>query len=177
MIEWQFISFLYACDHTQKLVHNILLLSAVITTTCNTDGDIELSNAIFDYDDTAFSVYSFIARVDYCYNGTLSGICDAGWSEEDAVVACRRYGNGLSKPYGIFPIWGVVYYGTVCVLIPVSEALTGLPYGPTVPVIENVMCNGSEYSLDQCLTSPPGQVSQECIDSTTRAAGVQCYQG
>ena len=72
--------------------------------TCYTDGDIELSNSIFDYDDTAFSVYSFIARVDYCYNGTLSGICDAGWSEEDAVVACRRYGDGLSKPCGIFTI-------------------------------------------------------------------------
>ena len=80
----------------------VLLLSAVVTI-CYNDGDIELSTFTYDYY-TADFVYSFIARVDYCYNRTLSGICDAGWSEEDAVVACRRYGDRLCKPCGIFTI-------------------------------------------------------------------------
>ena len=65
----------------------------------------------------------------------------------------------------------------VFVTIAVSKAITGLSYGPRVPLIENVMCNGSEYMLDQCQTSEPGQVSQVCTESSTRAAGVRCYQG
>ena len=153
----------------------ILLLSAVITT-CYNEDDIQLSTFTYDYDTTDF-VYSFIARVDYCYNGTLSGICDAGWSEEDAVVACRRYGDGICKACKILTIWVWCIMALCVFFIPVSEARTGLAYGPRIPVIENVMCDGSEYSLDQCLTSPPGQVSQECIASPTRAAGVRCYQG
>ena len=73
-----------------------------VVTMCYNDGDIELSTFTY-HDDTTDFVYSFIARVDYCYNRTLGGICDAGWSEEDAVVACRRNGNGLCKACRIFP--------------------------------------------------------------------------
>ena len=39
------------------------------------------------------------------------------------------------------------------------------------------MCNGSEDSLEECLTMEPGQVSPECTDSNMRAAGVRCYLG
>lgn len=35
--------------------------------------------------------------MDYCYNDTLVGICDVGWTEEDAVVACRTYGQRYRK--------------------------------------------------------------------------------
>ena len=110
------------CSYMHFIIHRYwytrlcvnLLISAVVTI-CDNDGDIELSTFPYDHDATDF-VYSIIARVDYCYNRTLRGICDAGWSEEDAVVACRRYGDRLCKPCEIFTIWGVVNYGTVHVL-------------------------------------------------------------
>ena len=59
----------------------------------------------------------------------------------------------------------------------VSDAIRGLSFGMRVPVIDNVMCNGSEVTLEQCLTVEPGNVSQECTNSSMRAAGVRCYQG
>ena len=85
-----------------------------MVTTCHNDGDIELSTLTYE-DETTDFVYSFIARVDYCYNGTLRGICDAGWSEEDAVVACRRNGDRLCKAWESFHV-GHSIHSTVCVL-------------------------------------------------------------
>lgn len=58
-------------------------------TQCYNEDYVELTN-IMDDQDTDY-VFSFIARVDYCYNMTLQGICDVGWTEEDAAVVCRSY--------------------------------------------------------------------------------------
>ena len=49
------------------------------------------------YEQSSEYVDSFVARVDYCYNGTLRGICDIGWDDEDAAVACRRNGGQYRK--------------------------------------------------------------------------------
>ena len=67
-----------------------------VMTSCFTDGDIELQNFVYE-GQTREIAYSFTARVDYCYNGTLQGICDVGWSDNDAAVACRRNGDRLRK--------------------------------------------------------------------------------
>ena len=65
-----------------------------MVTSCYNDGNFELSNFMYmDSRDTGY-VYSFEARVDYCYNETLHGVCDVGWTDEDAVVAC---GEGYCK--------------------------------------------------------------------------------
>ena len=63
---------------------------------CFNNGDIEFSNYIYDGETEEF-VYSFEARVDYCLNRTLGAVCDVGWSDEDAVVACRRNGQNLCE--------------------------------------------------------------------------------
>ena len=149
-----------------------MCISAVVTS-CYGDGDFELSNYMYMEGQDSSFVYSFEARVDYCFNQTLHGVCDVGWSNEDAAVACRRNGEGYCESTKIKS----TNISMVFVNIAVSEAITGLPYGPRVPVIDNVMCNGSEYMLDQCQTSEPGQISQACTESSTRAAGVRCYQG
>ena len=66
-----------------------------VLTNCYPSGSIQFSN--FMYEDTEYG-FSFVARVDYCYNETLQGVCDVGWTEEDAAVACREYyGNGYRK--------------------------------------------------------------------------------
>ena len=54
--------------------------------------------------------------------------------------------------------------------------MTGLDYGPTVPVLENISCNGSELSFEECQRPQPGQVNSQCL-AQNRAAGVRCYQG
>ena len=65
-------------------------------TPCYNDGDIELRNFMEDRD-TDYD-FSFIARVDYCYNMTLQGICDVGWTDEDAAVVCQYfYGEGYCE--------------------------------------------------------------------------------
>ena len=57
-----------------------------------------------------------------------------------------------------------------------SDAITGLEFGSRRPVIDDVMCNGSESRLQQCTNAQPGPISSECTNSTDRAAGVRCYQ-
>jgi hypothetical protein len=98
--------------------------------------------------------FSFVARVDYCDNEILRGICDAGWTDEDAEVVCREYyGEGS-----------------------LSEAVTGLRFGSRTPIFDNVTCTGSESRLSQCSTSEFEEFSSECTNSSDRAAGVRCYQ-
>ena len=58
-----------------------------------------------------------------------------------------------------------------------SAAITGLEFGSRVPIIENVMCNGSESRLQDCPGGQPTQVSSECTNSSNRAAGVRCSIG
>lgn len=75
----------------------IVLCVPTVVTSCFADGYIELSNIMEDRD-TDYD-FSFVARVDYCYNETLRGVCDVGWNDEDAAVACRRRGEGLCKSH------------------------------------------------------------------------------
>lgn len=37
-------------------------------------------------------------RVDVCYNGTFSSVCDLNWDEVDAMILCENY---LSNTLGV----------------------------------------------------------------------------
>ena len=68
-------------------------------TRCYSSGSIQLSDFMYEERDYGFS---FVARVDYCYNETLQGVCDVGWTDEDAAVVCREYYGGYCKPEWVF---------------------------------------------------------------------------
>ena len=64
------------------------------------EGDTRLANQIYDstYDEqTGRYLSSYAGRVEVCYNGEYRPICEIGWDQLDAEVACRSVGYG--PPY------------------------------------------------------------------------------
>ena len=51
------------------------------------DGQLRLGNASIEFNS---SHYNYQGRVEVCINGTFGAICDVGWDELDAQVACRQ---------------------------------------------------------------------------------------
>ena len=82
---------------------NLLYLTGVnITTPTPTpapscyDGQLRLGNATYRY--TSDGNFYYQGRVEVCINGTFGAICDVGWDQLDAQVACRQFGyNGKHR--------------------------------------------------------------------------------
>ena len=89
-------------------------------------------------------------RVEVNYDGTWGTVCDDGWSTYDAQVVCRQLGFGSS---------GTAY----------SNAYFGQGSGPIL--LDNVACNGSEFTLAMCRHLGVGIV-RSC--SHYEDAGVRC---
>lgn len=82
-------------DYCLSGLYQAGVICTEVITPCYASGYIQLSD--YDYEQTEYGS-SFTARVDYCYNETLRGVCDVGWTDEDAAVACREYnGEGYCK--------------------------------------------------------------------------------
>ena len=66
---------------------------------------------------------------------------------------------------------------SIFVVLTDGIAVFGSPYGVAGGdiVLQDVMCNGSESSLDACPSDNLGTVDEECSDSG-RAAGVICMR-
>jgi len=78
-------------------------------------------------------------------------VCDAGWSQEDARVACRMLGYGIG--------------------IPETGSTYGLAQPDDVFKLTHVTCSGTELTLLDCLSRP----SRGCLPGNV--AGVTCFRG
>ena len=93
-------------------------------------------------------------RVEVCHNQQWGTVCDDGWSNVDANVACRHADfSGFGKPRN--SIWRKSYrhfypYSMyTCIgAIALQGAAFGLGIGPIL--LDDVRCSGSETSLYNC---------------------------
>ena len=123
---------------TVKYVNYSML---VATPTCE-EGTIRLRNG---------SQTTVLAgRIEICINNQWSAICNQGWSNFDAAVACRQLGQSTITPQGIRQAADLFGQGDVPVLI------------------SNVGCAGQEGAVIDC----PFNFVHDCL--ITDVAGVQC---
>ena len=63
------------------------------------DGQLRLGNASIWYNS---SYFYYQGRVEVCINETFGAICDVGWDELDAQVACREFGLNGKYSFHLF---------------------------------------------------------------------------
>ena len=114
-----------------------------------------------------------MGRVEVCVNRSFYTVCDAGWDNRDAQVACnRRFGSSFSKLIAIYVIR--LRYVTFMPLTIVGEVYPSIPLPPRSRYLaQDLMCNGTESSISQCRYNPPGP---ECYVGNHSAA-VACREG
>ena len=149
---------------------------------CN-DDNVQLRNQTYDYNN---GLRTYQGRVDICVNGTYLPVCDIGFDNADAQVVCSRiYGSNYGEHIKIIDINHLLenYYYSYkikmgihndCHTHAVGEVSQSFHRFPSSEYFaQNLMCNGSEYSITQCPYSPP---SQEC-NVGNHSAAVVCRPG
>ena len=114
--------------------------------------------------------------MEVCYNGTYRPVCDEGWTDSDAAVIC----NYVGYSYSYYREWDSCVTDNIKAYTPTgSEATGGMAFGLSdeAPILQNLMCNGSEYSLSDCPGYNLNGVSGEYCLSGDYQAGVRCVQG
>ena len=85
-----------------------------------------------------------------CINNQWSAICNQGWSELDAIVACRQLGQLTVASREIYQTANLFGQGDRPILI------------------SNVSCSGREDNITSCSSSP----QHNCLPN--QIAGVKC---
>ena len=114
--------------------------------------------------------------MEVCYNGTFGPVCDEGWSDSDAAVVCSYF--GYSPPYYREFIYLSLCYSYHWLKTTVTEATGGSVFGLSdeTPVLQNLMCNGSEYTLTDCPGYDLNNVTGDYCLSGDYQAGVRCIE-
>lgn len=93
-------------------------------------------------------------RLEICVNNTWGTVCDDGWGNLDARVACRQLGFSEAGAVALNRLQGVV-------------PGTGRTW------LDNVACTGSETQLIACRANPLGSENCDHIED----AGIRCQAG
>lgn len=127
-------------SHMQN-VKMIRLLYHIATPACE-EGSIRLRNG---------SQTTVLAgRVEICINHQWSAICNEGWSDLDAIVACRQLGQLTINSREIYQTADLFGQGDVPILI------------------SNVSCSGLEETIPKCAYN----FQHNC--QANQIVGVQC---
>lgn len=92
----------------------------------------------------------FAGRVEICINNQWSAICDHGWSDLDAIVACRQLGQLTNTSRKVYQAAVVFGQGDASILI------------------SNVNCSGNEDAIKDCLSTS----QHDC--PSNQIAGAHC---
>ena len=91
-------------------------------------------------------------RVEFYYNDKWGTVCDDSWDINDAMVVCRQlHFTGANEALGLAPF--------------------GAGTGPIW--LDDVLCNGSEHELSQCLHNNNNSFGSQNCDHNHDAA-VRC---
>ncbi|KAG2448477.1 hypothetical protein HYH02_006369 [Chlamydomonas schloesseri] len=104
---------------------------------------------------------STAGRLEMCSRGgTWGTICEAGWDNVDANIACRQLG----------------YDGGVALSSAATDPKRGFPSAgaPQPLLFYDITCAGSEASLTQCLGRANAANNSACVNPR-RDAGVACF--
>ena len=91
--------------------------------------------------------------MEFCYNNVWGTVCDDLWGLSDATVVCRQLGFSSEGVRAFF------------------NAGFGEGFGPIW--LDNLICDGTESRLADCLANPIGD--HDC--SHSEDAGVRCQPG
>ena len=138
---------------------------------CN-EFDLRLTNTFSYTQDVSFVIEG---NVEICINGTFVAICDLGWDNVEAQLACNIAGFGAPFFRKFCCSCQEVLYGLAAnIYISGGTALSG--FTATAPIgVENVMCPSNATSPAECEAVAPPE-TPSCY-SDFRAAGVRCIQG
>ena len=148
------------------------------TTPCY-DGEIRLENSTYPY---IYGGYFYGGRVEVCYNGTYQPVCDEAWTDSEATVVCNNLGYSSSN---YRKCQHVTHSCKLCahqvyihVSLTGSEATGQMVFGLSdeTPVLQNLMCSGSEYTLSDCPGYDLNAVTGDYCLSGDYQAGVRCIE-
>ena len=115
--------------------------------------------------------------MEVCYNEIYHPVCDEGWTDSDAAVTCNSIGYGYPY-YREYSLKSLHEERSLTHSPTGSEATRGMVFGLSdkPPILQNLMCNGSEYTLRECTGYDLNGVSGEYCLSGYYQAGVRCIE-
>ena len=109
-----------------------------------------------------------------CSSGLYGNVCNIGWDDSDAAVVCRyqgysppSYGENVKQSVDCLHLHVHLFCYTV------AEAFTANFTSSGTVAAQDVMCNGTEFSISECprITS----ISSECFQQN-RVAAARCIE-
>ena len=120
-------------------------------------------------------------RVELCFEGRWSTVCDQGWSIQDARVVCAQLGYTADREEEknesvimFFMEWGFLFFLFTDAYPYLDSYFGGNTQLPIL--VDDIGCSGTEPSLNKC-TYSTSISSTTCRSNHLDDAGVTCVAG